>query len=181
LGEKSCCRDGAESLLYDADIVMGVAEESLSSPATAEQQGSERRIHVFRSVRSQEKMQVVACRLRIAQVELHSLALLNDVSDCYGSGLLVCPDEVSNEEVSSLEMTPVFNDHDSQVQCAMSVSSMGSGRDTTEFVNQILFGSGHDKPFADRPAALRGHGSHGDRSGELHSHHASVEHLIVEE
>ena len=54
-------------------------------------------------------------------------------------------------------------------------------RDSSQFIDQILLRSGHDKPFADRTAALRGHGSHGDRSGELHPHHTPVEDLIIEE
>jgi hypothetical protein len=126
-------------------------------------------------------------------MELHSLAFLNDISNRHGSGLLVCADEVSNEEVSPFEMTPVLIDHDSQMQCAMSISAMGSsqgfkdvlepfqGRDPAELIDEILLRSGHDKPFADRTTALRSHGSHGDRSGELHPYHAPVENLIVEE
>jgi hypothetical protein len=44
-----------------------------------------------------------------------------------------------------------------------------------------LLRSRHDKPLADRTAALRGYGSHGDLSGELHSHYAPVKDLIVED
>jgi len=55
------------------------------------------------------------------------------------------------------------------------------GRYTTQFIDKVLLRSRHDKPFADRTATLRGHGSHGDRSGELHSHHTPVEALIIEE
>jgi hypothetical protein len=112
LGKESRRWDGAEPLLHDPAIVMGLAEESLSAPATAEQEGSEWRILVLRSIRSQENVQVVACRLRIAKVELHGLAFLDDVSDRDGSGLLVRSDEVPNEEVAPLEMTPVLIDHD---------------------------------------------------------------------
>ncbi len=36
LGKESSRRDWAEPLLHDAAIVMGLAEESLSTPATAE-------------------------------------------------------------------------------------------------------------------------------------------------
>lgn len=112
LGKESRRRDGAEPLLHDPAIVMGLAEESLSTPATAEQEGPEWGTLVLRSIRSQEKVQVVACRLRIAKVELHGLAFLNDVSDRDGSGLLIRSDEVPNEEVAPLEMTPVLIDHD---------------------------------------------------------------------
>jgi hypothetical protein len=112
LGKKSRRRDRAKPLLHDSDIVMGLAEESLSSPTTAEQKGREWRTLVRCSICSQEKMQIVACRLRIAKVELYGLAFLNDVSDRNGSGLLVCSDEVPNEEVAPLEMTPVLIDHD---------------------------------------------------------------------
>lgn len=55
------------------------------------------------------------------------------------------------------------------------------GRYTTQFIDKVLLRSRHDKPFADRTAALRSYGSHGNRSGELHSHHASVKALIIEE
>jgi len=193
LGKESRRRDGAEPLLHDLAIVMGLAEESFSTPATAEQEGSEWRTLVLRSIRSQAKVQVVACRLRIAKVELHGLAFLNDVSDRDGSGLLIRSNEIPNEEVAPLEMTPVFIDHDAQMQRAVRIAAVGSphgfedvleafqGRDAAQFIDQVLFRSRHDKPFADRTAALRGHGSHGDRSGELHSHHSPVEALIIEE
>ena len=61
LGKESRRRDGTEPLLHDPAIVMGLAEESLSTPATAEQEGPEWGTVVCRSVRSQKKMQVVAC------------------------------------------------------------------------------------------------------------------------
>ena len=112
LGKESRCRDGTEPLLHGPAIVMGLAKESLPTPTTAEQEGSEWRTLVLRSIRSQAKVQVVACRLRIAKVELHGLALLNDISDCDRASLLIRSDEVPNEEVASLEMTPEFIDHD---------------------------------------------------------------------
>ena len=115
LGKESRCRDGAEPLLHGPAIVMGLAKESLPTPTTAEQEGSEWRTLVLRSIRSQTKVQVVACRLRIAKVELHGLAFLNDVSDCDGSGLLIRADKVPNEEVAPLEMTAVLIDHDAQM------------------------------------------------------------------
>ena len=112
LGKKSRGRDGTEPLLHGSTIVIGVAKESLSTPATAEQEGPERGAVVLRSIRSQKHVQVVACRLRIAKVELHGLALLNDISDCDRASLLIRSDEVPNEEVASLEMTPELIDHD---------------------------------------------------------------------
>ena len=81
---------------------------------------------VLRSIRSQAKVQVVACRLRIAKVELHGLAFLNDVSDRDGSGLLIRSNEVPNEEVAPLEMTPVLIDHDAQMQRAVRIAALGS-------------------------------------------------------
>ena len=128
LGKEPRRRDRAEPLLHDLAIVMGLAEESLPTPATAEQEGSEWRTPVCRSIRSQEKVQVVACRLRIAEVELHGLAFLNDVSDRDGSGLLIRSDEVPNKEVASLEMTPMLIDHDSQVQRAVGIAALGSSQ-----------------------------------------------------
>jgi hypothetical protein len=147
---------------------------------------------VRRSIRGQEKVQVVACRFCIAELELHGLAFLNDISDRNGPGLLIRSDEVSNEEVAPLEMTLVLIDHNSQVHRAVSIATLGSsqgfedvlesfqGRDAAEFINEVLLRPGNDKSFANRTAALRGHGSHGDRSGELHPHHAPVEDLIIE-
>jgi len=125
-------------------------------------------------------------------VELHGLAFLNHVSDRDGSGLLIRSDEVPNKEVSPLEMTPVLIDHNAQMQRAVRIAALGSphgfedvlepfqGRDAAQFIDQVLLRSRHDKPFADRAAALRGHGSHSDRSGELHTYHTSVEALIVQ-
>ena len=128
LGKESRRGDGAKPLLHDPAIVMGLAEESLSTPATAEQEGPEWRTLVRRSIRSQEKVQVVACRLRVAEVELHGLAFLNDVSDRDGPGLLIRSDEVPNEEVAPLEMTPVLIDHDAQVQRAVGIAALGSSQ-----------------------------------------------------
>jgi len=128
LGKESRRRDGAEPLLHDPAIVMGLAEESLSTPATAEQEGTEWGTLVLRSIRSQAKVQVIACRLRIAKVELHGLAFLNDVSDRDGSGLLIRSDEVPNKEVASLEMTLMLIDHDSQVQRAVGIAALGSSQ-----------------------------------------------------
>jgi len=128
LGKEPRRRDRAEPLLHDPAIVMGLAEESLPTPATAEQEGPEWRTPVCRSIRSQEKVQVVACRLRIAEVELHGLAFLNDVSDRDGSGLLIRSDEVPNKEVASLEMTLMLIDHDSQVQRAVGIAALGSSQ-----------------------------------------------------
>ena len=139
-------------------IVIGVAEESLSTPATAEQECSEWRIFVLRSLRSQAKVQVVACRLCIAKVELHGLAFLNYVSDRDGSGLLIRSNEVPNEEVAPFEMTPMLIDHDAQMQRAVGIASLGSpqgfedvlepfeGRGARQFINQVLLRSRHDKP-----------------------------------
>src|SRR5512141_1507174 len=105
-------RDGAEPFLHGSAIVMGLAEESLSTPATAEQESSEWRTFVFCSIRSQKHVQIVACRLRIAKVELHGLAFLHDISDRDSSSLLICSNEVPNEEIASLKMTPELIDHD---------------------------------------------------------------------
>ena len=55
------------------------------------------------------------------------------------------------------------------------------GRHPAQFIDKVLLRSRHDKPFTDRTAALRGYRSHGNRSGELHSHYAPVKALIVEE
>lgn len=104
--------------------MMRAAEKPLSAPTAAEQESAERRALVLRAIRGQEKVQVVARRLCIAQVELHGLALLNDLSDRDGPGLLVRPNEVPNQEIASLEMTPVFVDHDSQVQCAVGIAAL---------------------------------------------------------
>ena len=112
LGKESRRWDGTKPLLHDPDVMMGLAKESLSAPATAEQEGPEWGTLMFRSIRSQKNVQIVACRLRIAKVELHGLAFLNDISNRDGSGLLIRSDEIPNEEVSPFEMTPVLIDHD---------------------------------------------------------------------
>ena len=115
LREKSSRRERPEALLHDPTIVMGLAKESLSTPATTEQEGSKRGILVLRSIRSQEKVQVVAGRFGIAEMELHGLAFLNDISDGDSPGLLIRSDEVTNEEVATLEMTLMLIDDDAKV------------------------------------------------------------------
>ena len=56
LGKKSRRRNGPEPLSHDPAIMMGVAEESLSTSATTKQEGPEWRIFVLRSIRSQAKV-----------------------------------------------------------------------------------------------------------------------------
>ena len=56
LGKKSRRRNGPESVSHDPAIMMGVAEESLSTSATTKQEGPEWRIFVLRSIRSQAKV-----------------------------------------------------------------------------------------------------------------------------
>lgn len=112
LGKESRRWDGTKPLLHDPDVMMGLAKESLSAPATAEQEGPEWRTLMLRSVRSQKNVQIVACRLRIAKVELHGLAFLDDIPNRNSSGLLIRSNKVPNEEVSPLEMTPVLIDDD---------------------------------------------------------------------
>src|SRR5688572_30350219 len=75
----------------------------------------------------------------------------------------------------------------------MGIASLGSpkrfegilepfeSRHTGQFIDQVLLRSRYHKPLADRTAALRRHSSHGDRSGKLHSYHATVETLIIEQ
>ena len=48
-------------------------------------------------------------------MELHGLAFLNNISDRDGSGLLIRPDEVPNEEVAPVEMTPMLIDHNAEM------------------------------------------------------------------
>jgi hypothetical protein len=126
LGKESRGRDGTEPLLHGPAIVMGVAKESLSTPATAEQESPEWGGVMLRSIRSQANVQVVACRLCIAKVELYGLAFLNNISDRNGSGLLIRSNEVPNEEVSPLEMTALFIDDDAQVQRAVRIAALGT-------------------------------------------------------
>ena len=52
LSKESRRWDGTKPLLHDPDVMMGLAKESLSAPATAEQEGSEWRTPVCRSIRS---------------------------------------------------------------------------------------------------------------------------------
>lgn len=115
LREKSSRGERPEALLHDSTIVMGLAKEALSTPATTEQKGSKRRILVLRAIRGQEKVQVVAGRFGIAEMELHSLSFLNDISDGDSPGLLIRTDEVTNEEVAPLKMTLVLIDDDAKV------------------------------------------------------------------
>jgi len=54
LREESRCWDGAKPFLHGPTIMMGLVEEARSTPATAEQEGSERGALVPRAVRCQE-------------------------------------------------------------------------------------------------------------------------------
>ena len=92
LGKESCRWNGAEPPLHGSNIVVGSTEEPLTSPSTTEPKGPERRMPVRRSIRRQEEVQVIACRLCVTEVELDGLALLHNVSNRDGSGLLIRSD-----------------------------------------------------------------------------------------
>jgi hypothetical protein len=125
-------------------------------------------------------------------VELHGLAFLHDIADRDGSSLLIRSYEVPNQEVAPLEMTAMLIDHDSQMQRAVRIATLGSpqrfkdvleafqGRDAAELKNEVLLCPGDDKPFADGTAALRCHGPDSDRSRELHPHNTFVKDLVIE-
>ena len=124
LSEKPSRWDGAQTFFHGPAIMMGLAEESLSAPATAEQKSSEWGAVMRRSICSQEEVQIVTRGFCIAKVKLHGLAFLNDVSDCDSPGLLICSDEVANEEIAPFEMTSVLIDHNAQVQCAVGIAAL---------------------------------------------------------
>jgi hypothetical protein len=166
LGKESRRWDGAKPLLYDPDVMMGLAKESLSAPATAEQESPEWGTLMLRPIRSQKHVQVVACRLRISEVELHGLTFLDDVPDRNSTRLLIRSDEIPNKEIPPLEMIPMLINDDAQMQRAMRIVALGSlhgfenilepfqGRHPTQFIDKVLLRSRHDKPFTDRTAAL---------------------------
>ena len=56
LREESRCRDGTKPVLHGSAIVMGLVEEPLSTPATAEHKSPERGALVTRAVGCQEHM-----------------------------------------------------------------------------------------------------------------------------
>ncbi len=56
LSEESRRWDGAKPLLHDPDVMMGLTKESLSAPATAEQEGPEWGTPMLRSIRSQKNV-----------------------------------------------------------------------------------------------------------------------------
>jgi hypothetical protein len=56
LGKKPRRRNRPEPLSHDPAIMMGVAEESLPTPTTTEQESPEGGIVVFRSILSQAKV-----------------------------------------------------------------------------------------------------------------------------
>lgn len=125
LGKESCRGDGAEPLLHGSTIMMGSTEEPLTAPATTEQKGPERGMPVRRSIRRQEEVQVIACRLCVTEVELDGLALLHNVPDRDGSGLLIRSDEIPNKEVAPLEMASLLLDRNAQMQCPVRIAAVG--------------------------------------------------------
>jgi len=193
LGKESCRGNGSEPSLHGSNIVVGSTEEPLTAPATTEQKGPKRGMPVRRSIRRQEEVQVIACRLCVTKVELDSLALLHNVSNRDGSGLLIRSDEIPNKEVAPLEMAPLLLDRNAKMQCPMRIATVGpfqrfkdilepgQGRNAAEFIDEVLLSPGDHKSFADRSTALRGDGSDRDRSCELHANHASVKALLIEE
>src|SRR6185436_15865218 len=130
LGKESCRGNGSEPSLHGSNIVVGSTEEPLTAPATTEQKGPKRGMPVRGSIRRQEEVQVIACRLCVTKVELDSLALLHNVSNRDGSGLLIRSDEIPNKEVAPLEMAPLLLDRNAKMQCPMRIATVDPSSDS---------------------------------------------------
>ena len=107
-------------------------------------------------------------------MKLDGLSLLNDIADGYRSCLLVRPDEIADKKIASLELTPMFVDHDADMQGPVGLSALGrrkrferiletfERRFSAEFVDEIVVGLGDHESLTDRAAALRNDCSNSD-------------------
>ena len=166
LRKESRCRDGTKPFLHGSAIVMGLVEESLSTPATAEHKSPERGAlvlrcgplpgaHVNRRLQTSHREGGTA---RSGLLERHLRSQRLRPVDPLRSG----------SERGSLPARNGFHAHRSRSPDAMRDGHRGAvsphgfedvlkpfqGRDATQFIDEILLRSRHDKPFADRTAAL---------------------------
>ena len=49
-------------------------------------------------------MEILVRGVRVADLKLHRLSLLNDISDDDGARLLICPNQIANEKVAASEL-----------------------------------------------------------------------------
>lgn len=193
LGEETCHGNPPHPFLYHAAIMVGLAEESFSPSAAAKQEGSQRLVLVLGTVGSEEYLQVFAGRLRVAQMKLEGLTLLNDVTDGDGAGLLVRSDEIAYKEIAPLEAASMFIDDKADMQRPMGISPLRAvqrlecvleafeRRFSAQFIDEIVLGPGHHESLADGTAALRNHRPNGEGPGELDTDESTFEGFFVQD
>src|SRR2546427_9252467 len=97
-------REGAQVLPNQRDVVVGNTVQSLPTPGAVEV-ATERWAPPVESARhtGQRELEILARRIRVAELELDGLADAHGVADGDGAGGLVRPDQIAHQEIPALE------------------------------------------------------------------------------
>lgn len=81
---------------------------------------------MYRTILGKQDLQILARGYAVAKLKLNSLAFFNDIADRDRSGLLICANQVPNEEVSSFKVISVLIDNNTEVESQVCVSPVGA-------------------------------------------------------
>ncbi len=119
-------------------------------------------------------------------MKLDGLALLRDISDDHGAGLLIGADQITDEKIPALEAFTVFVRCDTDMKRPVSqfalITAQGlidvlealQGRHAAQFMNEILFRLRDDIALSDRTTTLGHHGLNRNPTGQGDSDQSRV-------
>ena len=127
-------------------------------------------------------MEILVGGLRIADLELNGLSFLDDVSDDNGSGLLVGSNQIADEKIPPGELRALFIHGNADMERPLCLGAFiraelsedrlqtMQGRNSAQFLNDIVLRLRHDKSIADGAAALRNDRPNRDIPAQGHTH-----------
>src|SRR5688500_18217415 len=157
--------EGAEELVDDAGVVVGLAEEPLAPAVAGEQQ---RRVGLGGG---EEVAQVLVGRAGVAHLELPRPPSSDVVADVDGAAAPVGSDHPPDREVAPAGLEPGIVDHAPELQPPaheLALLVVGGRRRllealegglAAELEDEVPVGLGHHVGLAHRPAALGDHGA----------------------
>jgi hypothetical protein len=126
LCKKASHRNRSHPFLQDCAVMMRPAEQAFTASAAAEKECAERGVPMLGAIGGEQDVQVVAGGFRIAKLKLHGLTFLHEIAYRNTAALLVRPDEIAHEEISSFETASMLIDGNADVQCPMGIPSLRS-------------------------------------------------------
>src|SRR5687767_7400377 len=178
--------EGAEELVDDTGVVVGLAEQPLAAAVAGEEQ---RRVGLGGG---EEVAQVLVGRAGVADLELHRPPDFDVVADGDGAAALVGSHHAPHEEIAPAGVESRLVDHTPDLQRPaheLALLVVGGRRRhleplesglAAELEDEVPVGLRHHVGLAHRPAALGDHGADLDATRQHHPDRPGVDHLVVE-